>query len=119
MKDDFITLKKTFKECLLKLAIQKIKYIPIEPLTILVDYVAEEYINTYTLLEFSSCNHLDVSNIEFLKHINRHCKKILANDYDCSGYLNINNSYICLEHFSKAINDLYSWAASIELTSLS
>lgn len=117
--DNFITLKKTFKECLLKIALQKIKYIPIEPLTTLIDYVAEEYINTYTLLEFSSYNHLEVSNIEFLKHIKRHSKKILTNDYDCSNYLNINDSYIHLQHFSKAIHDLYSWAASIELSSLS
>ena len=29
-----------------------------------------------------------------IKHIKNHSKKILANDYDCSGYLNINSSYI-------------------------
>ena len=118
-KDDFITIKKTFFNCLLQIALQKIKYIPIEPLTTLVEYVAEEFIHTFTLLEFSSDTPIEVSNIEYNKHIKRHGKRILANDYDCSGYLNINNSYIHLEHFSKAINDLYSWATSIELTSLS
>jgi hypothetical protein len=117
-KDEFITIKKTFFNCLLKLALQKIKYIPIEPLTTLVEYVSEEFIHTFTLLEFSSDTPIEVSNIEFNKHIKRHCKRIIANDYDCSGYLKINDSYIHLNNFSKAIHDIYLWASSIELSSL-
>lgn len=116
---DFSTIKDTFKQCLYKIALQKIKYIPQEPLSKLVEYVAEEYIHTFTLLEFSCDTPIEVSNIEYNKHIKRHGKRILANDYDCSGYLKINDSYIHLEQFSKALNDLYLWASSIELTSLS
>jgi hypothetical protein len=115
---NFNSIKETFKECLYKIAFQKIKYIENEPLKILVDYVAEEYINIYTLLEFSSYNHIEVSNLEFLKHIKRHSKRILANDYDCSSYLKINDSYIHLEHFSSAMHLLYQIANSIDLHTL-
>ena len=117
--NDFSTIKETFKQCLYKIALQKIKYIPQQPLKTLVDYVSEEYINVYTLLEFSSDTPIEVSNIEFNKHIKRHCKRILANDYDCSSYLNINNSYIHLEHFSNAMYILYQCAYSIDLYTLS
>jgi hypothetical protein len=113
------TIKDTFKKCLLKIALQKIKYIENEPLKILVDNVAEEYINIYTLLEFSSYNHIEVSNIEFLKNIKRHSKRILANYYDCSSYLKINESYVHLENFSKAMYLLYEIANSIDLHTLS
>ena len=115
---DFPTIKKTFFNCLLKLALQKIKYIPIEPLTTLVEYVAEEFIHTFTLLEFSSDTPIEVSNIEYNKHIKRHCKRILANDYDCCSYLKINDSYIHLEHFSNAMHLLYQIANSIDLQTL-
>ena len=47
-KDDFITIKKTFFNCLLKIALQKIKYIPQEPLSKLVEYVTEEFIHAFT-----------------------------------------------------------------------
>ena len=115
---EFNTIKNTFKDCLFKLAFQKIKYIENEPLKILVDYVAEEFINTHTLLEFSCYTPLDITTIDYNKQIKRHCKRILANDYDCSGYLKINDSYIHLYQFSKALNDIYLWASSIELSSL-
>ena len=117
--NDFSTIKETFKQCLYKIALQKIKYIPQQPLKTLVDYVAEEYINVYTLLEFSSLTQFDVSNIEFNKHIKRHSKRILANDYDCSSYLNINDSYINLEHFSNAMHLLYQIAHSIDIYTIS
>ena len=116
---DFSTIKETFKQCLYKIALQKINNIPQLPLTTLVEYVAEEYINTYTLLKFSCDTPIEVSNIEFNKHIKRHCKRILANDYDCSSYLNINDSYIHLEHFSNAMHILYQCAYSIDLYTLS
>jgi len=115
---NFNSIKETFKECLYKIASQKIKYIENEPLKILVDNIAEEYINIYTLLEFSSYKHIEVSNIEFLKHIKRHSKRILANYYDCSSYLKINDSYIHLEHFSSAMYLLYQIANSIDLHTL-
>jgi hypothetical protein len=116
---EFNTIKDTFKDCLFKLAFQKIKYIESEPLKILVDNVAEEFINTHTLLEFSCFTPLDITTNEYNKEIKRHCKRILANDYDCSGYLKINESYIHLDHFSKAMYLLYNLASSIDLYTLS
>jgi hypothetical protein len=116
---DFNTIKETFNQCLYKISLQKIKYITPESLKILVEYVSEEYINVFTLLEFSSTTSLDVSSIEYNKHIKRHCKKILANDYDCCSYLKINESYIHLEHFSNAMHLLYQIASSIDLQTLS
>jgi hypothetical protein len=115
---NFNTIKETFKECLYKIAFQKIKYIESEPLRTLVNYVAEEYINVYTLLEFSSYTHLEVSKIEYNKHIKKHCKRILANDYDCSSYLKIDEYYIHLEHFSNVMHLLYQIAYSIDLHTL-
>jgi hypothetical protein len=116
---DFSTIKDTFKQCLYKIALQKIKYIPPEILKTLVDSVSDEFINTYTLLEFSCYTPIDVSVIEYNKHIKRHCKRILANDYDCSSYLKINESYIHLEQFSNAMHLLYQFASSIDLQTLS
>ena len=116
---DYSTIKDTFKQCLYKIALQKIKYIPSESLKIFVDYVGEEYINVYTLLEFSCYTPLEISSIELNKHIKKHCKRILANDYDCSSYLKINESYIHLEHFSNAMHLLYQIANSIDLYTLS
>jgi hypothetical protein len=115
---DFSTIKETFTQCLYKIALQKIKYITPESLKILVDYVSDEFIHTYTLLEFASFTPFDVSVEEYNKHIKRHSKKILANHYDCSSYLNINNSYIHLEHFSNAMHILYQYASSIDLQTL-
>jgi hypothetical protein len=116
---EFNTIKNTFKDCLFKLAVQKIKYIESESLKILVDNVAEEFINTHTLLEFSCYTPLDITSIEYNKQIKRHCKRILANDYDCSGYLKINESYINLDNFSSAMYLLYNLASSIDLYTLS
>jgi hypothetical protein len=115
---DFSTIKETFKQCLFKIALQKIKYITPESLKILVDYVSDEFINTYTLLEFSSFTTLDVSVEEYKKHIKRHSKQILANHYDCSSYLKINESYIHLDHFSNVMPLLYQYATSIDLQTL-
>ena len=115
---DFSTIKDTFKQCLYKIALQKIKYITPESLKILVDYVSDEFIHTYTLLEFSSFIPFNVSVEEYNKHIKRHCKRILANDYDCCSYLKINDSYIHLEHFSNAMHLLYQIANSIDLQTL-
>ena len=115
---DFSTIKETFTQCLYKIALQKIKYITPESLKILVDYVSDEFIHTYTLLEFSSFTPFDVSVEKYNKHIKRHSKKILANHYDCSSYLKINDSYIHLEHFSNAMHTLYQYASSIDLQTL-
>ena len=110
--------KYAFYNQLLKLALQKINYIPVSPLTVLVNYVSNEYIKKYTFFQFSSNFHIKVSNIELNKHIIKHSQKILANDYDCSGFLQINNYYIHLDHFSKAFSDLYFIATSIDLSSI-
>jgi len=115
---DFHTIKETFKQFLYKIALQKIKYITPESLKILVDYVSDEFIHTYTLLEFSSFTPFDVSVEEYNKHIRRHSKRILANHYDCCSYLKINESYIHLEHFSNAMHTLYQYASSIDLQTL-
>ena len=117
-KIDFNLTKNAFFQKLLTLALNKITYIPLTSLNVLVNYVADEYINTYTLLQFSSNFHIQVSNTELIKHIKNHSKKILANDYDCSGYLNINSSYIHLNEFSRVMYDLYILAITIELSSI-
>jgi hypothetical protein len=116
--NDFSTIKETFKQCLYKIALQKINYIPSESLKTLVDYISEEFIKVYTLLEFSCDTPIEVSNIEYNKHIKRHGKRILANYYDCSNYLKINDSYIHLNHFSNAMNQIYQYASSIDLHTL-
>jgi len=113
-KNDFELSKNTFSSTLLNLALNNITYIPSSVLTVLVNYVADEYINTFTLYQYSSNFHIQVSNIELYKHIRNHSKKILANDYDCSGYLNIDSSYIHINQFSQVMNKLYFLAASIQ-----
>jgi len=115
---DFSSIKDTFTQFLYKIALQKIKYITPETLKILVEYVSDEFINTYTLLEFSSFTSFNVSVEEYNKHIKRHSKRILANHYDCCSYLKINESYIHLEHFSNAMHQLYKYASSIDLQTL-
>jgi hypothetical protein len=113
-KIDFELAKNTFSYTLLNLALHNITYIPSSVLTILVNYVADEYINTFTFYKFSSNFHIQVSDIELYKHIKKHSKKILANEYDCSGYLNIDSSYIHINQFLQVMNKLYFLAASIQ-----
>ena len=117
-KIDFKLTKNAFFQKLLTLAQNKVTYIPLSLLTVLVNYVTEEYINTYTLLEFSSNFHIPISNTELIKHINNHLKKIIANDYDYSGYLNINSSYIHLNKCSRVLYDLYTLATTIDISSI-
>jgi hypothetical protein len=117
-KIDFNLTKNAFFQKLLTLALNKISYIPLSQLTVLANYVTDEYISKYTFLQYSSNFHIEISDTELIKHIKKHSKKILANDYDCSGYLNINSSYIHLNKFSRVMYDLYILATTIKLSSI-
>ncbi len=66
-QNDFELAKNTFSSTLLKLALKNINCIPASVLTELSNYVAEEYITPFTLYEFSSNLHIQVSTMELLK----------------------------------------------------
>ena len=50
-KIDFKLTKNAFFQKLLTLAQNKISYIPLSQLTVLANYVTDEYINTYTFID--------------------------------------------------------------------
>ena len=78
---DFSTIKETFKQCLYKIALQKIKYIPQQPLKTLVDYVSEEYINVYTQEDVLSPDDFKFNNTPlYKKHKSIICATINNND---------------------------------------
>jgi hypothetical protein len=114
---DIDKVKKDFINNLQKLAQKKITNIDSSPLKALVVAVANEYIEIYTMVQYSSTFIIPMSDLELINQVNSHCKKILVTDYDYSGFVRIDNWNVRVDDFEHAMYNLYKLAKTITIPS--
>jgi len=107
--------RKDFINNLQTLAQQKEIGMELEPLNALVVEVANEYINKYTMIQYSSTFTVPVSGIELVNQVNSHCKKILVDDYDYSGFVRIGEWNVRVDDFERVMYNLYKLAMTITI----
>lgn len=112
---DIDKAKNDFINSLQKLAQQKITNIDSSPLKALVLAVANEYIEIYTMIQYSSTFIIPVSDRELTNQVNNHCRKILINDYDYSGFVRIGEWNIRVDDFERVMYKLYKLAITITI----
>ena len=104
-----------FINSLQKLAQQKVTSIDSSPLKVLVEVVANEYIEIYTMIQYSSTFIIPMSDLELINQVNRHCNKILVDDYDYSGFVRIGEWNVRVDDFERAMYNLYKLAKTITI----
>lgn len=114
---DIDKAKKYFINSLQKLAQQQITDIDSSPLKELVIEVANEYLEIYTMIQYSSTFIIPISTTELINQVNSHCKKILVNDYDYSGFVRIKKWNVRVVDFEHAMYKLYKLAMTITIPS--
>lgn len=87
-----------------------------ESLKALVIEVANEYIDKYTMIQYSSTFTVPVSGIELVNQVNSHCKKILVDDYDYSGFVRIGEWIVRVDDFERVMYNLYKLAMTITIS---
>lgn len=107
--------RKDFINNLQKLAQQKVTSIDTSPLKALVLAVANEYIDKYTMIQYSSTFTIPISTTELTKQVNNHCRKILIDDYDYSDFVRINKWNIRIDDFERVMYKLYKLAITITI----
>ena len=107
--------RKEFINNLQKLAQQKVTGMDSEPLNELVIAVANEYIDTYTMIQYSSTFTVPISGLELVNQVNSHCKKILVDDYDYSGFVRIGEWNVRVDDFERVMYNLYKLAMTITI----
>jgi hypothetical protein len=107
--------RKDFINNLQKLAQQKITNMDSSPLKALVLAVANEYIDKYTMIQYSSTFTIPVSSLELTNQVNNHCRKILIDDYDYSGFVRIGEWNIRVDDFERVMYKLYKLAMTITI----
>ena len=107
--------RKDFINNLQKLAQQKVTGMDSEPLNELVIAVANEYIDTYTMIQYSSTFTVPISGLELVNQVNSHCKKILVDDYDYSGFVRIGEWNVRVDDFERVMYNLYKLAKTITI----
>lgn len=112
---DIDKAKNDFINSLQKLAQQKVTSIDSSPLKVLVEAVANEYIEIYTMIQYSSTFIIPVSDRELTNQVNNHCRKILINDYDYSGFVRIGEWNVRVDDFERAMYKLYKLAITITI----
>lgn len=85
------------------------------PLKVLVVAVANEYIDKYTMIQYSSTFTVPVSDFELVNQVNSHCKKILVDDYDYSGFVRIGEWIVRVDDFERIMYNLYKLAMTITI----
>jgi hypothetical protein len=113
---DISKARKDFINNLQTLAQQKETSMNSEPLNELVVEVANEYINKYTMIQYSSTFTVPVSGIELVNQVNSHCKKILVDDYDYSGFVRIGEWNVRVDDFERVMYNLYKLAMTITIS---
>jgi len=113
---DISKARKDFINNLQTLAQQKETSMNSEPLNELVVEVANEYINKYTMIQYSSTFTVPVSGIELVNQVNSHCKKILIDDYDYSGFVRIGEWNVRVDDFERVMYNLYKLAMTITIS---
>lgn len=113
---DISKARKDFINNLQKLAQQKETSMNSESLKALVVEVANEYIDKYTMIQYSSTFTVPVSGIELVNQVNSHCKKILVNDYDYSGFVRIGEWNVRVDDFERVMYNLYKLAMTITIS---
>lgn len=104
-----------FINSLQKLAQQKVTSIDSSPLKVLVEVVANEYIEIYTMIQYSSTFIIPMSDLELINQVNRHCKKILMDDYDYSNFVRIGEWNVRVDDFERVMYNLYKLAKTITI----
>ena len=112
---DISKARKDFINNLQTLAQQKETSMNSEPLKELVIAVANEYIDKYTMIQYSSTFTVPVSGIELVNQVNSHCKKILVDDYDYSGFVRIGEWNVRVDDFERVMYNLYKLAMTITI----
>lgn len=107
--------RKDFINNLQKLAQQEEGSMDSEPLNELVVEVANEYIDKYTMIQYSSTFTVPVSGLELVNQVNSHCKKILVDDYDYSGFVRIGEWNVRVDDFERVMYNLYKLAMTITI----
>ena len=107
--------RKDFINNLQKLAQQEEGSMDSEPLNELVVAVANEYIDKYTMIQYSSTFTVPVSGLELVNQVNSHCKKILVDDYDYSGFVRIGEWNVRVDDFERVMYNLYKLAMTITI----
>jgi hypothetical protein len=112
---DISKARKDFINNLQKLAQQEEGGMDSGPLKLLVVAVANEYIDKYTMIQYSSTFTVPVSGIELVNQVNSHCKKILVDDYDYSGFVRIGEWNVRVDDFERVMYNLYKLAMTITI----
>lgn len=112
---DISKARKDFINNLQILAQQKEGGMNSESLKALVIEVANEYIDKYTMIQYSSTFTVPVSGIELVNQVNSHCKKILVDDYDYSGFIRIGEWNVRVDDFERVMYNLYKLAMTITI----
>ena len=112
---DISKARKDFINNLQTLAQQKEIGMELEPLNALVVAVANEYIDKYTMIQYSSTFTVPVSSLELVNQVNSHCKKILVDDYDYSGFVRIGEWNVRVDDFERVMYNLYKLAMTITI----
>jgi hypothetical protein len=112
---DISKARKDFINNLQKLAQQEEGGMDSEPLNELVVAVANEYIDKYTMIQYSSTFTVPVSGLELVNQVNSHCKKILVDDYDYSGFVRIGEWNVRVDDFERVMYNLYKLAMTITI----
>jgi hypothetical protein len=77
------------------------------------DQVIREYIDKYTMIQYSSTFTIPISTTELTNQVNNHCRKILIDDYDYSGFVRIGEWNIRVDDFERVMYKLYKLAITI------
>jgi len=112
---DIDKARNNFINSLQKLAQQKVTSIDSSPLKVLVEAVANEYIEIYTMIQYSSTFIIPMSDLELINQVNRHCKKILVDDYDYSNFVRIGEWNVRVDDFERVMYNLYKLAKTITI----
>ena len=112
---DISKARKDFINNLQKLAQQEEGGMDSGPLKLLVVAVANEYIDKYTMIQYSSTFTVPVSGLELVNQVNSHCKKILVDDYDYSGFVRIGEWNVRVDDFERVMYNLYKLAMTITI----
>jgi hypothetical protein len=113
---DIDKARNNFINSLQKLAQQKVTSIDSSPLKVLVEAVANEYIEIYTMIQYSSTFIIPMSDLELINQVNRHCKKILVDDYDYSNFVRIGEWNVRVDDFERVMYNLYKLAKTITIS---
>jgi hypothetical protein len=113
---DISKAKRDFINNLQTLAQQEEGGMNSESLKALVIEVANEYIDKYTMIQYSSTFTVPVCGIELVNQVNSHCKKILVDDYDYSGFVRIGEWIVRVDDFERVMYNLYKLAMTITIS---